>query len=284
MSYRISTEQLYQNSADNINKNQMILSKLTQELGSNLKSNLTPDEINLVDSYNVQISIKGSYLKNSNVVKLELSQQENVFNAISNKLSTLYETAIGINSPNFNKNLAIKTIDDLKKDIVNLGNTKDSNGNYLFSGYSNTTKPFSDLNTYNGDQGINQVQISDTQFIDKNIIGSNVITKNLQDSFSKIENVINNNINDPSLISSIQNAISDVSNQKTSIGNKDNQINSMITLNTNFNNENFKNSSNITNVDVASLSVKLSNAMLNYQASIKSYDVIQNMSLFNYIK
>jgi len=48
--------------------------------------------------------------------------------------------------------------------LLNIGNTKNENGDYIFSGYQTTLKPFSQQSdgavTYSGDDGVNKIQVS----------------------------------------------------------------------------------------------------------------------------
>ena len=54
-------------------------------------------------------------------------------------------------------------------ELLNLANSKDGAGEYLFSGFQSQTQPFADLGSgnyqYNGDQGQRKLQISSTRSI-----------------------------------------------------------------------------------------------------------------------
>jgi len=62
-------------------------------------------------------------------------------------------------------------------ELVNIANRRDSNGEYLFSGYSTSTQPFSQNVSgisYAGDQGSRSLQIGPTQTINDSDSGSDV--------------------------------------------------------------------------------------------------------------
>jgi flagellar hook-associated protein 3 FlgL len=60
------------------------------------------------------------------------------------------------------------------QELLGIANRQDSNGEYLFAGYSTGTRPFADAGagiTYAGDQGVRMLQISPTQKLADGITG-----------------------------------------------------------------------------------------------------------------
>ena len=75
-------------------------------------------------------------------------------------------------------------IDEMKKEILSMANTQDSNGSFLFSGYKTKTLPFSkDLSgsiKYNGDRGVSSLSISESQLMETTLDGGGVF-ENVKD-------------------------------------------------------------------------------------------------------
>lgn len=282
--YRVSTAQLAQNGMNAINQNQSKINDLISQISSGVRNDLDPVEKAQQISYSVRISNTAQNIRNGETVMPELTQQERALSAISEKLIQLQETMTGAQNPaTYDKNATKEIVSTIKDEILSIVNSQDSQGDYLFSGYKSKTKSFGDLATYNGDQGVRQIRISDSALVDVNITGQKVITKNLTDAFSKIENYVNNGVNDKTMLDSVQKAIGDVSLQQTIVGSNINKINNFKTLNNEFQLQDKSRLSQIQDADLTSLISQLSQAKTASEASLKSYSIIQNLSLFNYI-
>lgn len=282
--YRVSTSQLAQNGMDAINRNQSRMNDLISQISSGVRNDLDPVEKAQQLSYSVKISNTAQNIRNGETVLPSLVAQERALSAISEKLIQLQETMTNAQNPaTFDKASTKEVVSSIKDEILNLINTQDSEGGYIFSGYKSRTPTFSDLSTYNGDQGIRKIRISDNSTVDVNVIGERVITKNLTDSFAKIENFVNSGTNDRSMLDSVQKAIADVSLQQTVLGGNINKINNFKGLNNEFKLQDSARLSQIQDADLPSLIAQLSQAKNASEASLKSYAVIQNLSLFNYI-
>jgi flagellar hook-associated protein 3 FlgL len=284
MTYRISTSQLAQTGIDGINKNQAIMNDIVGQISSGIRSDLDPVEKAQKLSYTVKISNEAQNVRNGETILPNLNNSETAINGISEKLIQLQETMTASqNAATYDKESTKTIVASLKTDILSLANSKDSEGNYLFAGYKSQTPAFSDLNTYNGDQGVRQVRIGDSSFANANISGNNIITKNITDAFTKMDNFINSNTPDSTMLDSVQHAISDISVQQTNLGSSIKQINDGKNLSDQLTLQNQTRLSQISDPDLASLISQLSAAKNATEASMKSYNIIQNMSLFNYI-
>lgn len=282
--YRVSTSQLAQSGIDAINKNQATMNDLMNQISSGLRTDLDPVEKAQQLSYSVKISNNAQNIRNGETVLPGLTSQETALSSMSEKLIQLQEAMTSAQNPaTFDAASLKEVVTGLKSDILDLANTKDSEGNYLFAGYKTQTQAFSDLSTYNGDQGVREVRIGDNSVVNVNITGNNVITKNITDAFSKIENFLNGGSNDKSMIDSVQGAISDISTQQSIVAGSINKIDDFKSLTTSINLQDQTRLNEIQGADLPSLISQLAQAKTASEASLKSYSLIQGLSLFDYI-
>jgi flagellar hook-associated protein 3 FlgL len=281
---RISTLQFTQSGINTIHKNQSHMNNLMAQISSGQRTDLDPIEKVQKLSYNVSISNKAQQIRNGETVLPGLETQESALDGLTEQLMQLHETMISAQNPILRNEPSLKeTISGIKKDILALANTQDSEGNYVFSGYKSQTKPFPDLNTYDGDQGVREIRIGDNTTVNVNITGEKVITTNLKDAFDKIENLLNNGVNDPTMISSVQKALEDISLQRTVTGTNMKRIDEAKNINEDLTIEYKERLSQVADADMLKLVSELSASKTAMEASLKSYSMIQNLSLFNYL-
>jgi flagellar hook-associated protein 3 FlgL len=123
-------------------------------------------------------------------------------------------------------------VQGLLSQLTSLGNVS-YQGTYLFAGTAVTTQPFTlDPNTntvtYNGNTGVNSVQLSTGNSIGNNLPGSQLFQNAAGDAFGALQNlnsalISGNNI--PAAVTQLQDALSTVSTQRVFYGNALNQIN-----------------------------------------------------------
>ncbi|MBL8266924.1 flagellar hook-associated protein FlgL [Steroidobacter sp.] len=113
------------------------------------------------------------FAKNSTLAKNRLSIEEQAFVDTTNVMTRVRELVVqagnvGTLSNSDRESIAAELSQRLDE-LRSIANRQDGNGEYLFSGYSTRTEPFSGSNgaaiSYVGDQGARQLQISSTQKI-----------------------------------------------------------------------------------------------------------------------
>jgi flagellar hook-associated protein 3 FlgL len=281
---RISTLQFSQSGINTIHKNQSHMNNLMAQISSGQRTDLDPIEKTQKLAYSVSISNKAQQMRNGDTVMPGLEIQESTLDSLTDRLMTLHETMISSKNPVLRNEPSLKeTVSSIKKDILALANTRDSEGNYVFSGYKSQTQPFSDLNTYNGDQGIREIRVGDNTTVNVNITGDKVITQNIKDAFDKIENLLNNGVDDPTMIASVQKALEDVSLQRTITGTNMKRIENAKEINEDLTVQYKDRLSQVADADMLKLVSELSATKTATEASLKSYSMIQNLSLFNYL-
>ena len=159
---RISSNTIFETGTNLMLQQQDTLIKTQQQLSTGRRV-LTPadDPIAAAQALNVSqsISLNQQYSVNRTTADSSLKLEENVLKKVTALLQDVHESAIRAGTASFtdaDRVIVAKEIRSQLESLVGLTNTTDEKGQYLFSGYQATTKPFtqSGLNVqYQGDQG-----------------------------------------------------------------------------------------------------------------------------------
>ena len=159
-------------------------------------------------------------LSGLDVVKKQIEQYERNVNSASNRLSLLDKNLENLSSimirtqeliiqassdtlgATDRESIALE-VDEMKKEIMNIGNTQDANGSFLFSGFKTKQQPFTeDLSgkiIYNGDRGISSLSISESRMMKTTLDGGTL--------FQAIKDKNGNSISLFTMIEDISNSI-----------------------------------------------------------------------------
>jgi flagellar hook-associated protein 3 FlgL len=166
---RISTQTFYQRSTTSILDAQARTSELNVKLSAGKRVlNAADDPVAAASIQRLKqsVSVNTQYLKNIEVADAANSQEEStlaqVVNLLQRTRELLVSTGNGVYSLDNFETVATE-LEQLKKELIGLANTKDGNSEYIFSGYEVDTKPFQ-VNAfgsvqYQGDRGQREVQV-----------------------------------------------------------------------------------------------------------------------------
>ncbi|KTD73061.1 flagellar hook-associated protein FlgL [Legionella tucsonensis] len=159
---RISTNQIYQNSLSSLLLKQERVAKLQEQLSENfLKVRYSSDDpiaFAQIELMNQRISTTELLQKNRESADSALSMEESILNDCTTSLQRLREIQVKAGNATLSeqdrKALAIEA-NIILNELLDFANTKDINGDYMFSGGQTSTVPFS-INSsgqyvYNGD-------------------------------------------------------------------------------------------------------------------------------------
>ncbi|PXW85424.1 flagellar hook-associated protein 3 FlgL [Nitrosomonas sp. Nm84] len=165
---RISTNTIYETGTNLMLQQQDALIKTQQQLSTGRRI-LTPsdDPISAAQALNISqsASLNEQYSVNRASASSSLGLEENILKQVTSLLQDVHESTVRAGTASFTdadrKMLATELRGRLES-LVGLANTTDEKGQFLFSGYQASTKPFvqTGLNVqYMGDQGqrLNQV-------------------------------------------------------------------------------------------------------------------------------
>ncbi len=178
---RITTNMMYDRSVNSLMNATERLSKASEQLDTGDRfTTAGEDPTAMAQKLNLtteiaryqQYSSNGTSLKNS--LTLEETTLDSVYTAMNSAYSKVQQAINGANDATDLATLATE-LEELQKQMVDLMNTKDASGQYLFSGNQTQTQPFvldgSGKYQYAGDAGQRSVQVSPTVKIAANDSG-----------------------------------------------------------------------------------------------------------------
>jgi flagellar hook-associated protein 3 FlgL len=169
---RISTSQMFSSSVAGYSKGYADIVKTQQQISSGVRIQTPADDpvgaARLLQLEQQQTRLT-QYSGNMTSATNALSQQESVLSTITNVLQRARELAVGAGDGSLtdeDRSAIADELGEIEDQLLSLMNSKDANGNYLFSGSEGGTQPFvknpDGSYSYQGDQSALSVQVSDT--------------------------------------------------------------------------------------------------------------------------
>ncbi|MBE0440279.1 MAG: flagellar hook-associated protein FlgL [Gammaproteobacteria bacterium] len=178
---RISTSQIFDQNLTAMLNQQSDLSKTQLQVSTGKKIlNPSDDPAASVQMLNLQreFSLSEQYIANATKAENKQVIEEGVLQSATDMLQRIRELAVqGLNATNTqsDKKAIATEIQQLNEQLLALANTRDSNGDYLFSGFQSNTQPYQTLvGDYQGDEGQRNIKIGAGVFIESNDPGNQV--------------------------------------------------------------------------------------------------------------
>ncbi len=268
---RISTSQMYYSGTSNIVNGQSELYKIQNQLSTGRKI-LTPRD-NPVDSTLALMTtqskeVNSTFLKNQGTASDRLAYIESQLGSVSDLLQEAIGRGIQGGNGTYSAQQKQAIAEDLRRrfdGLVDLANTRDATGEYVFSGNRTNTQPFvvngaggnyqlpSALNPaavssveYLGDEGRRQIQVEVSQTVATTESGQDVFVKVLDSKgnvvgrsvFDALQNMIDwldpaTGVTPPSYeqsLSDLNSALDHISRIRASLGARMNQMDSLSTV------------------------------------------------------
>lgn len=299
---RISSAQIFQQGVASMLSKQAELSKTQLQLATGqriLSPSDDPAAATSVMQLDQMISATGQYQRNSDYAEARLSHEETVLIEAGNILQRVRELAVQASSDTYNSTdrdaIAIE-VRAILESLLQLSNSRDANGEYLFAGYKTNTVPFShDGNgnfTYAGDQGQRALQIGATRQVVSGDAGDAVFMR-VDDGSGGIGSIFETLYEfaadlevdnpDPVSLTRLDAALESISSTRSSIGARMNSIENQRNANASFELLMQENRSKLEDLDYAEAVSRFEQQMLALQASQQSFIKIEGLSLFNYL-
>lgn len=178
---RISTANLYATSTNQLNTLQGALARTQMQLSTDRRL-LTAADDPVASARALEVSqsqeINAQFATNRNSAKSSLAQVESTLQNTGDVLQDIQTLAVTAGNaamlPSDREKLATE-LEGRLADLLGIANTADGSGGFLFSGYMTTTQPFTSTPTgaaYQGDQGVRQLQVSDSRKLPLSASGS----------------------------------------------------------------------------------------------------------------
>ncbi|MFP4245215.1 MAG: flagellar hook-associated protein FlgL [Ectothiorhodospira sp.] len=167
---RISTSQIFQNGVDVMQRQQAEMARTQNQLSTGRRI-LTPsdDPSGSVQTLQFESRVKQTeqYQRNGELAERRLRLTESTLADVGDGLQRIRSLAVQANNASQTdetRGHLAKEMRQVLDGLVDLANTRDANGEYLFAGYRSETRPFAadaaGEIVYQGDQGSREVDIS----------------------------------------------------------------------------------------------------------------------------
>lgn len=185
---RISTAQAFNNGISGLQNNYGNITRTQEEISTGKKI-LTPADDPVASIKLLQISqeeaLNSQYNTGMTAAKNSLNSEEAMLSSVETVLSRIREIAVqagnGALDATDRASLA-KEVGQREDELMNLMNSKDASGKYLFSGSMGDTQPYvrnaDGTYSYNGDEGQRSVQIASSTFLPLSDSGKDAFENN----------------------------------------------------------------------------------------------------------
>jgi flagellar hook-associated protein 3 FlgL len=184
---RISTRQIYTQGIEAFQQQQVKLARLQEQISTGVRLSKPSDDpaaASKILELEESVALTLQYQSNINLAEQRLYQQDAVLADYDNLLARVRELAIQANNApvdQVSRNAIAAEIDERLNELLSLANTIDSNGDYLFAGFQNSSAPFTKAITgsrefvsFNGDDGVRSIQISENRQLEIDIPGQEI--------------------------------------------------------------------------------------------------------------
>jgi flagellar hook-associated protein 3 FlgL len=166
---RVSTSQLYRQGIRPITDHQAKLSKIQTQISSGrkiLEPKDDPTNSARLMELHKQLVMNDQYGRNITLANGRLAAEEGAMQESGNILQRARELTISANNAAMtteNRQAIATEVIQLRQQLQDIANTKDSEGAYLFAGFKEQSQPFTSISggdvSYNGDQGQRLLQV-----------------------------------------------------------------------------------------------------------------------------
>jgi flagellar hook-associated protein 3 FlgL len=300
---RISTSYIQQQSVDAMLAQQKKLTDTQQQVSTGSRI-LSPsdDPVASVKILGLErdMSVNEQYKENATSAENKLSIAEGALTSAVNILQRIRELAVqalnDTNDANARAGMAAE-MQELNEALVALANSKDSNGEYLFSGYQSYTQSFDPTSfAYGGDTGQRNIRVGSNYMVESTEAGSDIFVVTNADTttqsiFATVQgfvdalnaNTIGTAPNDGEILTNTSTAIDSITSARTRIGARLSAIDQQRTINDDSIASLQKSLSELRDLDYAEAISRLSIQSTGLEAAQQAYVRVQGLSLFNYL-
>lgn len=299
---RISTSQIFQQSVDAMLDKQRELSKTELQVATG-KRILNPSDdpsasVRILDMQEAQQRLL-QYQRNADAATARLDQEETALDSMESLLQRVRELTVqGNNDPTGaeGRTAIAAEVRQLMDSFLQLANTQDANGEYVFAGFQSQTRPFSHDGvgnfSYNGDDGQRMLKIGDNRevaigdpgsiFMDFAAAGGG--NTNVGEVLFRLATNLEAGNGDPNALSDIDTALTGLLGTRAKVGARMNAIDDQKNANDAFELAVSKVRSSLEDLDYAEAISRFNQQLTALQASQQSFMKIQDLSLFNFLR
>lgn len=299
---RVSTSTLYDQGVRSMLQQQDGMFRLQQQLSSG-KRIMTPsdDPIGAARAHELaqSISLNTQYTDNRHRAADSLQQVDSTLGSVSNLIQSVRTMAVAAGNPAFSDSERQMMATELRghfDELLGLANTKDEQGNYLFSGFQGNTRPFEQTGgsvTYEGDQGQRLIQVSSSRQLPVSETGEAVFvqTGSGESLFETLGNFItalepnNTNLSNElsTAIGNLDFALDNVLSKRAAVGSRLQEIDALQQIGEDTAIQYEQSLSRLQDLDFAQAISDMIRQQALLEAAQKSFTRVSGLSLFNVI-
>ena len=184
---RVSTNQFYRVNAEQMQSTQSKVAETQAKLGSGkqmLHPSEDPGKANLISGLISAKERQGVYSKNVDAGETRLTAESAVLDSMTSIMQRITQLTVQSSSDTLgasDRDVIATEIKALRDELLNLSNTQDLSGSYIFSGNKTGSPAFvEDANgvvSYNGDYGRMEINVSDVRSIAINTLGPELFSE-----------------------------------------------------------------------------------------------------------
>ena len=299
---RISTAQIFRQSVDAMLDRQKELSQTELQVASG-KRILNPSDdpsatVRILDLKETQQRLL-QFQRNADAATAKLDQEETALQGMENLLQRVRELAVQGNNDPLGAEGRSAVAAEIRQRIdsfLQLANTRDANGEYVFAGFQSQTTPFSHDGvgnfSYHGDSGQRMLKIGESRevavgdpgsiFMDFAAAGGG--TTNVGEVLYRLATNLEAGNADPEALSDIDTALGSLLNLRAKVGARMNAIDEQKDANDAFDLAVTTVRSSLEDLDYAEAISRFNQQLTALQAAQQSFIKIQDMSLFNFMR
>ncbi|WP_078120711.1 flagellar hook-associated protein FlgL [Thiosocius teredinicola] len=299
---RISTSQIFQQSVDAMLAKQRELAKTELQV-ANGKRILNPSDdpsasVRILDLKETQDRLT-QFQRNADAATAKLAQEETALDGIESLLQRVRELAVqganGTLGATDRQSIAAEVREHIAG-YLQIANTQDANGEYIFAGFKTLTEPFSHDGvgnfTYNGDNGQRKLQIGETREVAigdpgeifEGFAASAGGTTNIGEVFYNLATTLEAGNPYPEALTDIDTALEQVFNTRAKVGARMNAIDEQKASNDAFDLAVTEVRSSLEDLDYAEAISRFNQQLTALQASQQAFMKVQDLSLFNFLR
>ena len=194
---RISTAQYYRVNAEQMQARQNKVAESQAKLGSGkqiLHPSEDPAKADLISRLEGARELQGVYKKNIDAAETRLTSEETVLTSMTQIMQRITELTIQAGNDTLgvaDREVIGAEIRAMRDELLNLANTQDLNGNYIFSGNKVESPAFVEdalgVVSYNGDYGRLELNVSDVRRMTINTLGPELFSA---DDFADLDALV----------------------------------------------------------------------------------------------
>lgn len=193
---RISSNLFFQTGLNSMNAQQSDLMHLYKQVGSGQRM-VTPSDDPLAAAQAINVSqtlaMSERYADNRAVATRNLGMQDNILSSVVFQLQdvkTRLVEAGGGTLTDIDRQALAQVLETSREGLLNLANSTDGNGQYLFSGAKGKTVPFQADGSYAGSEDPRLIQVDQTRRMDSANTGSTVFSVNGDNLFQALDEMV----------------------------------------------------------------------------------------------